>query len=65
MKAFKDFSRDNSLIFSWLLSRFNIGEELSNLVGIHARCRYLDRTCPVVVVVAKVKGQLFNSTLVK
>ena len=40
-----------------------VHEELSNLVGIHAGSRYLDRACPVEIVVAQVKGQLLDRCL--
>lgn len=34
--------------------------QFSDLMGVHARCWDLDRACPVVVVVAKIVGQLLN-----
>jgi hypothetical protein len=38
-------------------------EELCNLVSIHAGSRYLDRTCPVEVIVAEIEGKLLNHPL--
>lgn len=38
-------------------------EQVSDLVRIHARSRHLDRTCPVKVVMAQIKGEALNLQL--
>lgn len=56
MKTFKDLGREVDLLLACLPSRFNIGEEFSNLVSVHARCGNLDGAGPVVIVVAQIEG---------
>ena len=46
-----------------LLASFDVLVELSDLVGIHAGGRHFDRSCPVVVEVAQVVGELLNHFL--
>jgi hypothetical protein len=41
-----------------------IHEELSDLMGVHARSRDLDRASPVEVVVAEVKSELLHGCLI-
>ena len=47
------------------LGSADVHEQLSDLVGVHARCRELDRSSPVVVVVAQGEGELLHSLLLQ
>jgi hypothetical protein len=54
----EDLCRD--LAFNACILGTEVHVEFSNLVGIHARSRYLNRTCPVEVVVTQIKCELLN-----
>ena len=62
MEGLCDSIREVGLVLALVV---NLDVELCNLVSIHARSRYFNRSLPVKVVVAEIKGQLLKIILLE
>ena len=62
MEGLCDSIREVGLVLALVV---NLDVKLCNLMSVHARSRYFDRSLPVEVVVAEVKGQLLKIILLE